>query len=410
MLPSPMSLFLLAVLVGSAAAAPWEPLQLADVCHARGSAAAWVAAGSGALVACSGAIESNGSRALYVPDRGAPVIVVLPAGAGAGVSLQAASPQCLLQPDGDTTNQLSAVILRSYTAEAGERHAILCPVPALTAVGRPPPHKIFVKLDAASSAFFPTGGLSVWFFGFAAPPQPAVTWAGGGALITLTGFNMDIPGAGGSQGEGGGGGTAAAAAALTGATVGMTCRFYLDPNATAYEAPWHMSLATGGDMPLGAGGRDVLAVSVSRNITVCKLPPMPRGFVPALGSVLVSVSPDPHTVPFCAPRNLSLVTPVAAATSVARASQEGGFVLTVTGRGYPPSSLPSSVPRVSFGNAVVAATFVGTDALACTVPAHAPGMVPLALSFDGQTFARGEDPPLSRPAWAAALSASLLVG
>jgi len=397
LLPLPLLMLLLLLLL--AAVSALEPLRLSDVCHARGSAAVWVVASSGSLVTCEGAIESDGSLALYVPDRGAPVIVMMPVGAGVGVNLQTASPQCLLQPDGGETYQLNAVILASYTATAGVRHAVLCPVPALPgAAVAPPSHKISVRLDGnnAGTTFFPSIGLPVWFFGFTAPPQPAVTWAGGGALITLTGFGMYIPGAGGSNGDGGGGGTEAAAAALTGATQGMTCRFSLY-NTTAYDAPWHMLLATGGEMPLGASGRDTLAVSVTRESTVCKMPPMPRGFAPALGSVLVSVSPDPYTVSFCAPRNLSLVTPVADATSIARASREGGFELRVTGRGYPPPSLPSSTPRVSFGDVVVAATFVGTDVLACTVPAHSPGIVPLALSFDGQTFARGEAPALKRP-------------
>jgi len=380
-----------------------QPMHLANVCHPAGSASAWVDAASGRLVACGGSIESDGTRALYVPDLGASIIVVMPQDVSVGVNASTASPLCLLQTDRASKN-LSTVILSTYTAGGGVRIALLCPVPALfddsfpggggPPAVRPEAARLFTMLDsaAAGSIFFPADGLALWFFGLSAPPVPKVTWAGGGALITLTGFNMVVPGAVGSGGDGGGGGTSAAAAALTGATVGMTCRFYLAPhsNTTSYIAPWHLLLATGGTLPLSPTGRDSLAVKVTRNMTICQLPPMPQGFIPQQGSVLVSLSPDPYTISFCAPRNLSLFTPIAASTSVARSSREGGFQLNITGRGFPPPSLPSSPSRVSFGSAIVLATFVLENTLLCVVPPHPPGIVPIALSFDGQTFARGD--------------------
>lgn len=109
-------------------------------------------------------------------------------------------------------------------------------------------------------------------------------------------------------------------------------------------------------------------------------------------SVLVAVSPDPYTIRFSSPRNLSLINPIASSTTVSRSSREGGFVITVTGQGFPSSELPSSAPRVSFGSTIVPATFAQDahgSALVCTVPAHAPAKVPLSLSFDGETFVRG---------------------
>lgn len=398
---------LVLVLVLGLCAGSAPPLQLVDVCHPPGSTSVWVDAASGRLVACAGGIESDGTRALYVPDIGASIIVVIPRNVSVGVNASTASPRCLLQTDRSTKDLSPVIILSTYAVDGGMRTALLCPVPALSDASFPgggglPPEsaKLFTVLDNAvtGSTFSPVDGLPLWFFGLSAPPLPTVTWAGGGALITLTGFNMVGPGAGGSRGDGGGGGTGAATAALTGATVGMTCRFFLAPNSntTSYSAPWHLLLATGGALPLGATGRDSLAVKVTRNTTICQLPPMPQGFIPQQGSVLVSVSPDPYTIAFCAPRNLSLFTPIAASTSVARSSREGGFLLTITGRGFPPPSLPSSPPRVSFGSAIVSATFALENTLVCAVPPHPPGVVPLALSFDGQTFLRGEARPFYR--------------
>lgn len=386
-------LLLLAVCAGSAQ----QPLQLSNVCHPPGSASAWFETANGNLLACAGAIESNGTQALYVPDIGAPIIVVMPPGVGAGINASTSSPRCLFATDRGSKD-LVPIILTTYTAEGEMRQALLCPVPALSdssfpgGGGGPPPEwvNLYTKLDNALP-FYPINGLALWFFGLTAPPVPTVTWAAGGALITLQGFNLAVPGAGGSGGEGGEGGTAAASAALTGAAVGMTCRFYLAPNssATSYTAPWHLQLATSGAEPLGSTGRDSLALSVTRTTAICQLPPMPSGFIPKQGSVYVSVSPDPHTISFCLPRNLSLFTPIATSTSVARSSQEGGFLLTVVGQGFPPPGLPSSTPSVSFGSTAVAAAFAGETALVCTVPAHAAGKVAIALSFDGQTFARG---------------------
>ena len=387
-------LLLLASLGGGSAQ---QPLQLSQVCHPPGSASVWFEAASGNLIACAGAIESNGTQALYVPDIGAPIIVVMPPGVGAGINASTSSPRCLFATDSGSKD-LVPIILQTYTAEGGIRHALLCPVPALSdssfpgGGGGPPPQwvNLYSKLDNALP-FYPIDGLALWFFGLTAPPVPTVTWAAGGALITLRGFNLAVPGAGGSGGEGGGGGTAAASAALTSASVGMTCRFYLAPNssATSYTAPWHLLLATSGVQPLGSSGRDSLALSATRTSVICQLPPMPRGFIPKQGSVYVSVSPDPYSISFCLPRNLSLFTPVATSTSVARSSQEGGFLLTVVGHGFPPGGLLSSTPRVSFGSTAVVAAIVAETALACTVPAHVPGEVALSLSFDGQTFARG---------------------
>jgi hypothetical protein len=438
---------LLLLLVGGAGSS-LSPLQLSQVCHPPGSASAWVGAASGNLEVCDGAIESNGARAIYVPDIGAPIILKVPADAHQGINVGAVNPRCLLQiGTGSSTpsQDLQAVIVKSYTATAGVRHAVLCRVPALTDASFPggggaTPNwaKLWVKLDQTAdpgSFGYPSDGLPVWFFGLLAQPHPSVTWAAGGALITLSGFNMAIPGAAGSDVEGGGGGTAGGAAAITGATVGMTCRFSLAPN-SSYNAPWHLILASGGALPLGSNGLDSLAVQASRNATICKLPLMPRGFVPQPHSVLVSVSPDPYTVSFCAPRNLSLFTGVPTSSSVARSSREGGFQITVSGDGFPPPSLPSSSPRISFGSTAAPASFVTLyeptnncttgncsaviaagcntscscntsglpsgsphcacgcsvlrTALATIVPAHLPGLVMLAVSFDGQTFARGE--------------------
>ena len=295
------------------------PLQLSHVCHARGSASAWVSAKHGSrvsLVECAGAIETNGTHPIYAPDLGAPIIVVMPPGAGAGVDPVSASPRCVLQTDRAARDLNDPVILVSHTMTASVRHALLCLVPSLAdpafpgGIGPPPQWaKLKAKLDhnEPGSAFYPVDGLPVWFFGLTAPPHPAVTWSGGGALITLTGFNLAIPGAVGSAGEGGGGGTAGAAAAITGAAVGLTCRFYLNPataarvdmradgdtngtnntnttyrNATdsTYRPPWYVLMATGGALPLGTSGSDSLAVTTTRNTTVCPLPPLPRGFVP----------------------------------------------------------------------------------------------------------------------------------
>jgi len=307
------------------------PLHLAQVCHARGSASAWVSAKDGSLVTCAGAIETNGTRAIYAPDVGAPIIVVMPPGAGAGVDVHAASPRCLLQTDRAAKDLSDPVILISHTMTAGVRHALLCPVPpvadaAFPGGAGPPPRwaKLKAQLDfnAPGSTFYPVDGLEVWFFGLTAPPLPAATWSGGGALITLMGYNLAVPGAGGSGGEDGGGGTAGAAAAITGATVSMTCRFYLNPtipgtdevgaggatnvslgtnasntnaSASSYEPPWYVLMSTGGVIPLGGGGSDSVAVEVTRNTTVCPLPPLPRGFVPPVNppTTTRTVPPSP---------------------------------------------------------------------------------------------------------------------
>lgn len=293
-----------------------EPLQLSQVCHARGSASAWVSAKNGSLVECAGAIETNGTRSIYAPDVGAQIIMVMPPGTGAGVDAFSASPRCVLQTDRAARDLNDPVILVTHTIAAGERHALLCLVPPLAdpsfpgGIGPPPQWaKLKAKLDHNSpgSTFYPADGLPVWLFGLTTRPHPTVTWSGGGALITLTGFNLAIPGAGGSEGGGGEGGSEGAAAAITGSTAGMTCRFYLNPTTTAhvdmgadgdlnrtnttntshgnsnsstYTPPWHVLMATGGVSPLGTSGSDSLAVSTTRNYTVCRLPPLPRGFVP----------------------------------------------------------------------------------------------------------------------------------
>jgi hypothetical protein len=107
----------------------------------------------------------------------------------------------------------------------------------------------------------------------------------------------------------------------------------------------------------------------------------------------VAVSPDPYTIRFCNPRNLSLVNPIVTSSTVGRSSREGGFVITLAGRGFPSASLASCTPRVSFGSAVVSATFGygsgNLPVLVCAVPTHEPALVPLSVSFDGQTFVRG---------------------
>lgn len=109
--------------------------------------------------------------------------------------------------------------------------------------------------------------------------------------------------------------------------------------------------------------------------------------------MLVAVSPDPYTIRFSSPRNISLINPIASSTTVGRSSKEGGFLISIAGAGFPPLNLPSSAPRVSFGSTVVPATLVqdSSDAsvIVCTVPSHSPAVVPLLLSFDAQTFIRG---------------------
>ena len=383
-------LFFLLVRGGSAQ----DPLQLFNVCHPPGSASVWVDATSGSLVACENAIETNGSKGIYVPDLGAPVIVVMPPSTGMGFDPSTSSPDCLLLTDGGT-KVLVPQILISYTASA-MLYALLCPLPHLSdpsfpgfSGGSPPQWaKLFSKLDSALP-FFPADGLPIWFFGLSAAPSPSVTSAAGGALITLTGFNFAISVAVGSRGEGGGGGTAAASAALIGDSVGMTCRFTLSPD--SYSTPWHVLLATpAGVEPLGSTGLQTPAVAVTQTTTICQLPPMPQGFIPGQSSVLVSLSPDPFTISFSAPRTFSLFTPVATSTSVARASKEGGFEIVVEGIGFPPVGLASEPVLVSFGSTIVPATYTLYGQLVCTVPAHSPGLIPLSLSFDGQTFVRGD--------------------
>ena len=165
------------------------------------------------ISACERMHVSLGTRGIFAPDHGGPVIVALPPGAGAGLDSRTASPRCLLRTDAAVGN-LPARLLKTYTAAAALRFAVLCEVPALFDASFPGGGgsvptwaKLWVKLDEpgsgaaqypapypnASTLGYPDEGLAVWSFGLSASPVPSLTWAAGVCVCVCACVRACVP-------------------------------------------------------------------------------------------------------------------------------------------------------------------------------------------------------------------------